>query len=54
MTNRKDDSRAILDVAAQAAARDHAGEKQVDAMVKATRKELDKLEGGQGYHPCKK
>lgn len=53
MTNRKDDSRAILDVAAQAAARDHAGEKQVETMVNATRKDLAKLADGQGYHPCK-
>jgi serine/threonine-protein kinase len=54
MTNRKDDSRAILNIAAEAAARDHAGEKQVETMVSATRRDLDRLESGQGYHPCKK
>ena len=53
MTDRKDESRAIFAAAEQAAARDHAGEKQVETMVNATRKDLAKLEGGQGYHPCK-
>ena len=53
MTDRKDESRAIFAAAEQAAARDHPGEKQVETMVNATRKDLAKLESGQGYHPCK-
>ena len=52
MTNRKDDSQAIFAAAEQAAARDHPGEKQVETMVDATRKDLTNLEGGHGYHPC--
>ena len=54
LLGRKDEARATFAAAEKAALADHAGEKQVEVMVSATRRDLAKLEAGEGYHPCKK
>ena len=52
MVGNKDESRITFASAEEAAARDHAGETQVDAMVKKTRENLAKLHAGEVIHPC--
>ncbi len=52
LAGRQGDSRNVFAHAEQIAARDHAGETQVDAMLTATRESLAKLAGGKGLHRC--
>jgi hypothetical protein len=52
LVGRQDDSRAIFASAEQAAARDHAGEKQVEAMLKSTRDNLATISAGNKLHRC--
>ncbi len=52
LVGRQDDSRAIFANAEKAAARDHAGEKQVEAMLKSTRDNIATLAAGNKLHRC--
>jgi eukaryotic-like serine/threonine-protein kinase len=52
LAGRRDDSRAIFANVEQAAAADHAGEKQVEAMLTTTRASLADLAAGKQLHRC--
>jgi serine/threonine-protein kinase len=52
MVGRKDESQRMFANVEEAAARDHAGEAAVEAMLKKTRENLVKLHAGEAIHPC--